>query len=125
MNSALTIALVVYVFAKLIVLYGEYPEFDDFPDTGLILSGVLLVVLGIALNVWRKNYDTLNYLLLISALQLLAVKSGTYDSFLQLAVLGIAFVALGWWGRAFKDTTTKIIAGLLGLSFVILIPESM
>lgn len=125
MKRDFLLVLLPYLLAKGLIIWGEVVEFDDFPASIFVGIGILLTYLLLIFNVWNSEYRLLFPLLAISAFQLVAVKDGSYNAFLQTSAL-IGFLLLGiFLQRGLRMDFTGLVCGGLALSTGVVFLQSI
>lgn len=95
MNLDLILILLPYLLAKGLVIWGEEAEFEDFPGSIAIGTSLVFTYFLLIFSAWNLQYRLLPPLLAISAFQLLAIKDGSYNAFLQSsALIGIFLLGI-------------------------------
>lgn len=116
MDTIFILVLLPYLIAKSFIVWGETVEFDDFPGSIPIGLSVALTYVLLILATWRQQYRLVIPLLAISASQLLAIKDGSYNAFLQSSVWAGIYLFGIFLERGLKADFTGLLCTALVVS---------
>ena len=124
-TTELFFVLIPYLLIKGLIIWGESPEFDDFPAALFLGLSLVATYALILYNGWNLQSRILFPLLAISSLQLVSVKDGTYNGFLQTSVAVELFIVGILLNRGLKLDITTLGLGVLAASTGITILQSL